>query len=154
MNEKKGFSFLEVIFAVGILAACLVPIITLFGNSGRAVQKSQNLSVAVSLVHKISQHLKGFPYNDIIDVVDCPIADGPTDYIFNPLFNYGNSSTSEVFVTSSSAKELYKFFKTYSFKYSLEVSTFSTYKSVLISVKWVESSLNLVYQREFYICDR
>ncbi|MBF0547811.1 MAG: prepilin-type N-terminal cleavage/methylation domain-containing protein [Candidatus Riflebacteria bacterium] len=142
----KGFSLLETLIAIFILAVSLVSIIDLFGTSGRSIQKSQNLAIAVSLAHKISQHLKEVPYSSIVDVNDIMISSGVDDGIFNPFENFGNSSDTELTLTSPALKELNDFFQKFDFSYSLQVNSYTYYKSILITIKWVEGFSNVAYQ--------
>lgn len=158
--NRRAVSFVEVIMAMGILAMCMLPVMTMFGSSGRAVLKSQNLAFAIGLAHKISQHLLDTPYELIIDVPlpGSSIADGPDDGFFNPLTNNESTAAGALRITQAQLPELWNFLRKYEFRYSLIVNNVNfaagdRMKCVGIIITWKEGGKDLLYKLYTYVPD-
>ncbi len=158
--KRRAVSFVEVIMAMGILAMCMLPVMTMFGSSGRAVLKSQNLAFAVGLAHRISQHLLDTPYDAITEVVlpGNAIADGHDDGFFNPLINPKTSSSGALRIKQAQLPELWNFLRKYEFRYSLIVNNvnFATgdrMKCIGIIITWKEGGKDLLYKLYTYVPD-
>lgn len=137
---------------------CLIPVTNMFGVSGRAVQKSQNLALAVGLAHRISQHLLARPYPEVVEapLPGQSIADGPTDGLFNPLENTGTTNETLINITQSQSPDLHSFLRKYDFRYALLVTPVvfgpgDEMKSVCIFVSWKEGGQNLSYRMYMYV---
>jgi len=152
-GKPHGVTLLEIIFAVVILSVAIVPMLDVFSISGRTVTKSQNLSMAVGISHKIAQHLLALPYDSIVDQTETPIADGPNDKMFNPLENPGTSQSTELRITSGMLPEYYSFLKKLDVHYSLDVVGDSP-KDVKIIITWKEHGRNLLYPLRVYVTKR
>ncbi|HOT26961.1 MAG TPA: hypothetical protein PLU72_02155 [Candidatus Ozemobacteraceae bacterium] len=158
--NRRALSFVEVIIAMGILAMCMLPVMTMFGSSGRAVLKSQNLAFAVGLAHRISQHLFDAPYEAIVEVPlpGNAIAGGPDDGFFNPLLNDKTTGAGALRITQAQLPELWMFLRKYDFRYSLIVNNvnFATgdqMKCVGIIITWKEGGKDLLYKLYTYVPD-
>lgn len=157
-RKQCGTSFLEVVMALSILLTCLLPIIQLFGSTSRNAQKSQNLGLAVSLAHRISQHLYVMPYNEIqpISLPGAPIADGPSDPFFNPVENWTPAAAGVQMINQAQLPSLYGFLRKHEFRYALLVNNVSfgagdEMKSVSIIITWKEGGQDLLYKLQVHV---
>ncbi len=148
-----GITLLEIILAMVILTIAIVPMLDVFGISGRTVAKSQNLSMAVGLAHKIAQHLLTVPYDAIVDQPETALADGPDDGMFNPLENPGTSAADALKITAARLPELHAFLKKYNVRYSLDVVGDDP-KDVKILITWIEQGRNMLYSLRIYVSRR
>ncbi|HNV68610.1 MAG TPA: hypothetical protein PKO06_02850 [Candidatus Ozemobacteraceae bacterium] len=144
--------------ALSILLTCLLPIIHLFGSTSRTAQKSQNLGLAVSLAHRIAQHLYITPFNEIqnISLPGLPIADGSADSLFNPIENWTTSAVGELSIQASQLPSLYSFLRKYEFRYALLVNNVSfgtgdELKSISIIITWKEGGQDLLYKLQTHV---
>lgn len=158
--KRRAVSFVEVIMAMGILAMCMLPVMSMFGSSGRAVLKSQNLAFAIGLAHKISQHLLDTPYEAITEVPlpGNSLADGPDDGFFNPLTNIQPTAAGVLRIKQAQLPELWSFLRKYEFRYSLIVNdvyyaTGDRMKCVGIIITWKEGGKDLLYKLYTYVPD-
>jgi len=158
--NRRAVSFVEVIMAMGILAMCMLPVMSMFGSTGRAVLKSQNLAFAIGLAHKISQHLLDTPYEAITEVPlpGNPIADGPDDGFFNPLTNFKTTAAGGLRITKAQLPELWNFLRKYEFRYYLTVNDVifaagDRMKCVGIFITWKEGGKDLIYTLYTYVPD-
>ncbi len=150
---RRGVTLLEVIMAMVILTIAIVPMLDVFGITGRTVAKSQNLSLAVGLSHKIAQHLLTLPYDAIVDKAETALADGSDDQVFNPLENPGTSQTTNRRITAAHLPELHAFLKKYSVRYALDVVGDAP-KDVKIIITWIEQGRNMMYSLRVYVSRR
>ncbi|NLI77516.1 MAG: prepilin-type N-terminal cleavage/methylation domain-containing protein [Candidatus Riflebacteria bacterium] len=153
LPSRRGVTLLEVIMAMVILTIAIVPMLDVFGVTGRTVAKSQNLSLAVGLSHKIAQHLLTMPYDAIVDKAETPLADGADDQVFNPLENPGTSQTTNRRITAAQLPELHAFLKKYSVRYALDVVGDAP-KDVKIIITWIEQGRNMLYSLRVYVSRR
>lgn len=153
LEKRKGVTLIEVIMAMVILALATVPMLDVFGISGRTVAKSQNLSMAVGLSHKIAQHLLTLPYDAIVDQSETALANGPDDRMFNPLENTGTGLSSALRINASDLPELFSFVKKFEVRYSLDVVGDAP-KDVKIIITWLEQGQNMMYSLRVYVCRR
>ncbi len=144
--------------ALGVLITCLLPIIHLFGSTSRTAQKSQNLGLAVSLAHRIAQHLYIVPFQEIqpIPLPGAPIADGGDDLFFNPVENWTTSAAGAVSINQSQMPSLYYFLRKFEFRYALLVNNVSfgvgdEMKSVSIIITWKEGGQDLLYKLQVHV---
>lgn len=158
--NRRAVSFVEIIISMGILVMCMIPVMNMFGTSGRAVLKSQNLAFAIGLAHKISQHLLDTPFDSITEV-PLPgnvIADGPDDAFFNPLANFKTTLAGALRIKKAQLPELWNFLRKFQFQYSLIVNNvnFATgdrMKCVGIIITWKEGGKDLLYKLYTYVPD-
>lgn len=153
MPGRRGVTLLEIILAMVILTVAMVPMLDLFGISGRTVAKSQNLSLAVGLAHKIAQHLLALPYDSIVDRPETALADGPDDQMFNPLANPGTSQAGNLKITAAQLPELHAFLQKYQVRYGLDVVGDAP-KDVKIIITWIEQGRNMMYALRVYVSRR
>jgi len=158
--KRRAVSFVEVIMAMGILAMCMLPVMSMFGSSGRAVLKSQNLAFAIGLAHKISQHLLDTPYEAITEVPlpGNSLADGPDDGFFNPLTNIQSTAAGVLRIKQAQLPDLWSFLRKCEFRYSLIVNNvnFATgdrMKCIGIIITWQEGGKDLLYKLYTYVPD-
>lgn len=149
-RSQQGFSLLEIVIAFSILIAVMVPMMNLFGMTGKAVNKSQNLTLAVGLAHKIAQHLHALPYDQIVDRAEQPLADGGADGIFNPLENRTADQSGNKAITAAHLPELHGFLTKHQVRYALDVVGDQP-KDVKIIITWVEHGKNLMYSQRVYV---
>jgi len=156
--RRTGVSFIEIIVSMGILIICLVPVMSMFSTSGRAVQKSQNLGFAVGLSHFISQALltKAFSQITSTPLSGHSLADGADDELFNPLENWQSNSSGILRITKTQMPDLYGFLRKFNFRYSLIVNNVSfgtgdEIKSVAIIITWREGGQDLLYKTYAFI---
>ena len=152
LSRARGLSLLEVVIALVILMAALIPMLDLFGVSGRTVAKSQNLTLAVGLAHKIAQHLMAQPYSSIVDLSERPLAGGPADGMFQPLINHGSDLSSGKGIKPDQMKDLYEFVGKFKVKYALDVVGDEP-KDVKIIITWEEGGRNLLYSLRVYVAN-
>jgi len=156
--KRTGVSFIEIVIALGLLIICLVPVMTMFSTSGRAVQKSQNLGFAVGLSHYISQVLLTKAFGQIVStpLSGIPLADGPDDEMFNPLENWRTTNAGQQRITRAEMPDLYGFLRKFNFRYSLIVNNVSfgtsdEIKSVAIIITWREGGQDMLYKTYAFI---
>jgi len=140
---------------MAVLVMCILPVMNMFGTSGRAVQKSQNLGFAVGLAHRISQHLFTKPFTEInsISLPGNSITDGPDDGFFNPMENFTANSAGALRVTKAQMPDLYNFLQKFDFRFSLIVNNVSfgtgdEMKTVGVVITWKEGGQNLLYRMQ------
>jgi hypothetical protein len=148
----------EIMIAIMLLSMALIPVFSMFSTSGRMVTKSQNLGLAVSFAHRISQHLLAMPYDSIVDVPipGNSIAGGPDDEIFNPVANWGTTKTSRVPINPNQMPGLFHFLRKFEFRYALLVSPMvfgpgDELKSVCVFISWREQGVDFSYRTYVYV---
>lgn len=158
--NRRAVSFVEIIIALGILIVCMIPVLTMFGTSGRAVLKSQNLGFSIGLAHRVSQHLLVMPFDAITEVPlpGSPIADGPDDGYFNPVANHGTQISGALRITKAQTPDLWSFLRKYEYRYSLIVNSVNfaagdRMKCVGIIITWKEGGKDLLYKLYTYVPD-
>lgn len=158
MNKRSGLSLTEILIAISIGLAILVPVIAMFTSSGRAVQKSTIFSFATGLSRCISQHLMVKHFDEIQEVPlpGLTLYDAPDDGIFNPLLNFSKDETGVKRINLKDMPKLHAFLRQYDFRYALSVSNVSfgvgdEIKSVAILVTWQENGKDMLYQSHVYI---
>ncbi len=156
--RSHGTTLIEIIIAIAIGIAAIVPISIMFSQSSRQVTKSQNFSFAAALARRISQHTAQMPFSEISNVPlpGAPIGVNKTDRYFGEFLNTGTSKSQIKFLDETDMPGLSGFFKKYNFKYSVSVSsvTFSsddTVKSVAIYIMWKEGAKDFIYQSHVFI---
>ena len=150
VNFSTGFSFMEIMMALAILALSIIPILNLFSSSGRSLQKSQNLGAFVGIAHKISQHLLEKPYEEILSTGMIDPCSGVQDDMFNPLENFGSTPSTIRNLTREGIPQLHNFLKKNQVRYSLDVVG-DCPKDVKICLFWVENGKNLLYPLRMYV---
>lgn len=155
---KKGLSLTEIMIAMSIAVTVLVPVISMFSNAGRTVQKSMIFSFSAGLARRISQHLMVIPFDEIQEVPlpGVSLCDSPDDRFFNPLLNFSTSQSGLKRITYSDLPEFYKFLALYDFRYAISVSNVSfgagdEIKSCAIMITWQENGKDMLYQTHVYI---
>ncbi|HNW34684.1 MAG TPA: hypothetical protein PKM25_07120 [Candidatus Ozemobacteraceae bacterium] len=158
--SRRAVTLVEIVIALGILIVCMVPVLTMFSTSGRAVLKSQNLGFAIGLAHRVSQHLLNMPFDAIVEVPlpGSPIADGPDDGYFNPVTNFGSQSSNALRITKAQIPDLWSFLRKYEFRYALVVNNVNfaagdRMKCVGIIITWKEGGKDLLYKLYTYVPD-
>lgn len=141
---------MELLIAITVLSLCLVAVFELVGTSGRQMQKSQNLVIAIGLAHKVAQHLIGRPGDQVVTRPERPIADGPDDDIFNPLENPGTSGGSVRRIRAASLPTVHGALAKHDFRYGINVVGNSP-RDVHITISWKEGSQALQYVLPIYV---
>jgi hypothetical protein len=149
-GTTRGLSLMEIVIAIVILTIAMMPMMDVFGISGQAVAKSQNLTLAVGVAHKIAQHLLAMPYDEIVDKPRTPLADGPDDGMFNPLINDGSDAAAGRRITQAHLPELHGWLKKFGVGYSLDVVGDQP-KDVKIQITWKEGERDLMYTLRVYV---
>lgn len=155
---KRGLSLTEVMIAMSIAITVLVPVISMFTNAGRTVQKTVVFSFAGGLARRISQHLMVIPFDEIQEVPlpGISLCDSPDDRFFNPLLNFSSNSSGEKRITFEDMPAFYNFLALYDFRYAISVSNVSfgagdEIKSCGVMITWQENGKDMIYQTHVYI---
>jgi prepilin-type N-terminal cleavage/methylation domain-containing protein len=69
VSRKKGFSLIEVLVAVAVMTALLVPILLIFQFSTKATYRSTNDILATSLAMSKMEELKSLPYYKLENIL-------------------------------------------------------------------------------------
>ncbi|MDD3001495.1 MAG: hypothetical protein PHF29_07060 [Candidatus Riflebacteria bacterium] len=157
-TKSYGTTLVEIVIAIAIGLAAIVPISTMFSQSNRQVTKSQNFSFAAALGRRISQHTSQMPFSEIANVPlpGAAIGGTKTDRYFGALLNPGTDKSQIKYLDETDMPGLCSFLKKYNFKYSVSVSsvTFAsddTVKSVAIYIMWKEGAKDFIYQTHVFI---
>lgn len=64
-NQKEsGFSLIEVVLALGLLATVLISVVSLFMLGGKQVHSGKSTTTATSLCHTIMERIDQLPYSE------------------------------------------------------------------------------------------
>ena len=155
---KRAITLTEILIAMSIAITVLVPVVSMFGTAGRAIQKSTIFSFATGLARRISQHLMVIPFEDIqeVSLPGIAVADGTDDPFFNPLINFETTSAGEKKISAENFPELHGFLTLHDFRYSLSVSNVSfgkgdEIKDVGILITWQENGKDMMYRTHVFV---
>jgi Tfp pilus assembly protein PilV len=149
----RGLSLVEIMLAITILSISLISVFNLVSTSGKQMQKSQNLGIAIGIAHKIAQHMLNLPSSKIVSRVETPIYGGAADDIFSPFENTGSSAGSAQRITAADLPKLHGFLQKYDFRYTVSVVGNSPF-DVKITVTWQEGGQHLMYALPVYVAPR
>lgn len=82
INSEKGLSMLEVMIAVLLLSVVLVPLIGMYGLSGRIAAEGQQADIATNLAQAKLEELKGSSFESLVSVNDPVVFAGYPDYSY------------------------------------------------------------------------
>lgn len=156
--KKAGLSLIEIMIAIAIASTVMIPVMSMFSNSGQMIQKTRNFSFATSLARRISQHMMALPFEDVQEVPlpGIPLCDSADDPYFNPLINFTNNKDGQKRIKSDDLPAFYLYLNQFEFRYSLSVSNVGfgeddEIKSVAILITWKESGKDMMYRSHAYI---
>ena len=69
MSDRRGFTILELVIAVVILAIALFPFLLAMRGSGRSVRGTRDYSWAIFVAQQTLEELRSVPYRQLADTV-------------------------------------------------------------------------------------
>lgn len=168
MNNKRAVTLTEVLIAIAIGMAILVPSVAVFSTSSRVVEKSRNLSFASGLARYIIQGMMTMKMNDItsISAPGVSVCDQTDKNIyFKDLFNMieqrNDLKKGAIALTHENLPAFYGHLARYEFRYSIYVGEVSPdevaediVKSVTVFISWKEFGVDKSYESHAYIIPR
>lgn len=166
--SKKGVSLTEILIALAVGIAILIPTTAMFSTSSKMLEKSSNLTFASGLARYIIQGMMSAPLMSIVDVpipgISC-CDDSDDNVYFRNLFNLkrdvGNLKEGRVYNTLEGNPKFFSRCAKYDFRYSISVGEASPndvpgdiVKSVSVLITWKEFGVDKVYKAHVYIVPR
>lgn len=160
--SKKATTLIEVIIAISIGIAMLLPIGYFFSQTGKQVSRTQNYTIAAALARRICQYVYNMPYDDVptVNIPGKPIGGDANDYFFGKIYNLSNNSNGIKHLTENELPNLYSSLTKYHFSYVIIPceATFQyngTYderiKSIRVIVNWRENGKDWSYLSHVYV---
>ncbi len=87
LSFRRGLSLAEVVFAILILSASIIPVYNLFSASGGMNKKAKGLARAMSLATSVCTALTSIPKNEIL-AIDGELGSLSAPYLPNQLLPY------------------------------------------------------------------
>lgn len=60
--HRKGFSLVEIILAIAVVAVALVSLVSVFGGNARHAVQTRNRTAAIMLAQSLAEEVQGHPY--------------------------------------------------------------------------------------------
>ena len=168
MKKKKAVTLTEVLIALSIGVAILIPATAMFSTSSRLLEKSSNLSLASGLARYILQGMMTMESSEIqsIEMPGVSFCDQSEDNVyFQRLFELqtdcGDLKAGKINMGPDSAPKLYARLAKYDYRYYISAVTCNTngvegdiMKSVSIYVTWKEFGVDKLYETHAFIVPR
>jgi hypothetical protein len=168
MKKKKAVTLTEVLIALSIGVAILIPTTAMFSTSSRLLEKSSNLSLASGLARYILQGMMTMETSEIqsTDLSGISFCDESEDNVyFQRLFELqndcGDLKAGKINMGRDSAPKLYARLAKYDYRYFISAVSCNTngikddiMLSVSIIVTWKEFGVDKLYETHAFIVPR
>ena len=161
--KRSATTLIEVIIAITIGVAVLIPLGTFFSQSGKQVTKAQNYILAMSLARRIIRHINLIPYTQLktkfpeIETLDdfhpIQIGERDNDLFFGEMYNFKDNKKGIKHLNQNDMLDFYKFLSRYDFRYivtskeapSVGNSSFGSITTITVGIFWKENGKDYTY---------
>ncbi len=160
--KKKALTLTEVIIALSVGLAIMVPTSYMFANSNKQLEKSSNLIFAAGLARTIISSMMSnhtiFPQVGNNTFISC--CDDSSDnvyfrYLFNLKENCGNLKKGLLKIGKATSPKFYHRIAKYDFRYGITLAQIDeSVKSVAVYITWKEFGVNKNYETHAFIVAR
>ena len=151
MLNRRGFTLVETVISIAIMALVIVNVLGVFAIGNNAIKKSKSIVTATNVAEKKIAEIKNFctTYKDYnVDITDTDISDNISgnNITINPVPPFKLWQSPPAPMTATSIYGIEKIDNVGDFKFEIEINdyidssliTVYDIKKVMVTVKWID----------------